>query len=74
MGRRRGRVHGVEVRRRATSGSGDARASEVLIRRICVRYEDGRRTCFIPEFNEEFFSQDDAYQGGWVGAQRFEWP
>jgi hypothetical protein len=63
MGRRRGRLHGVEVRRRATNGSGDPRVSaEVLIRRICVRCEDGKRMCFIPEFQEEFFSQDDAYR------------
>ena len=61
MGRRRGgRFHGVEVKRRATNGPGDRRAAQVLIRRICVRYEDGRRVCFIPEAGEEFFSQDDA--------------
>jgi hypothetical protein len=39
--------HGVQVRRRATNGAGDRRASQVLIRRICVRYEDGRRVCWF---------------------------
>jgi hypothetical protein len=50
MGRRRaGQLHGVEVRRRATNGPGDRRASEAQIRRICIRYEDGRKVCFVPE-------------------------
>ena len=63
MGRRRaGRFHGVEVSRRTTDGSGDPRASGVLIRRICVRYEDGGRVCFVPEAGEEYFSQDDAHR------------
>jgi hypothetical protein len=35
---------------------GDRRASEVLIRRICVRYEDDRKVCFVPEAGEEYFS------------------
>jgi hypothetical protein len=55
-------VHGVEVRRRAAGGPGDPRASEVLIRRICVRYEDGGRVCFVPEAGEEFFSRDDVHR------------
>jgi hypothetical protein len=47
--RRRAWSHGVEVRRRTTNGLGDQRASEVLFRRICVRYEDDRKVCFVPE-------------------------
>jgi hypothetical protein len=63
MGRRKaGRLHGVEVSRRATNGPRDRRAAQVLIRRICVRYEDGRRVCFVPEAGEEVFSQDDAHR------------
>lgn len=31
----------------------------MLIRRICVRYEDGRRACFVHEAREGFFSRDD---------------
>jgi hypothetical protein len=50
------------VKRRATNGPGDQGAGEVLIRRICIRHEDGRRVCFVPEAGEEFFSQDDAYR------------
>jgi hypothetical protein len=34
----------------------------VRIRRICVRYEDGRRVCFVPEAGEEFFSRDDVHR------------
>ena len=51
MGRRRGagQLHGVKVSRRATNGPGGRRASEVQIRRICIRYEDGRKVCFVPE-------------------------
>ena len=60
--RRRSWSHGVEVRRRTTNGPGDRRASEVLIRRICLRYEDDRKVCFVPEAGEEFFSQDDAHR------------
>jgi hypothetical protein len=63
MGRRRAdRSHGVEVKRRATKGPGDRRDGEVLICRICIRYEDDRKVCFVPEAGEEFFSQDDAHR------------
>jgi hypothetical protein len=55
-------VHGITVRRRPTEGLGDPRASKVLISRICIRYDDGRRVCFIPEAGEEFFSQDDVHR------------
>jgi len=67
MGRRRRRAwsHGVEVRRRTTNGPGDRRASEVLIRRICIRYEEGRKVCFIPEAGEEFFPRT-MRTGWWV--------
>lgn len=34
----------------------------MLFRRICVRYEDGRKVCFVPEAWEKFFSQDDAHR------------
>jgi hypothetical protein len=34
----------------------------VLMRRICVRYEDGRRVCFVPEAREKFFSRDDVHR------------
>jgi hypothetical protein len=61
-GSRRGWSHGVELRRRAKNDLGDRRASEVLIRRICVRYEDDRKVCFVPEAGEEYFSQDDAHR------------
>ena len=60
--RRRACSHSVDVRRRTTNGSGDRRASEVLMRRICIRCEDGRKVCFAPEAEEEFFSQDDAHR------------
>ena len=77
MGRRRaGRSHGVEVKRRATNGPGDRRASQVLIRRICIRYEDGRRVCFVPEAGEEFFSRDDAHRVVGmlhIGSEALEW-
>ncbi len=55
-------MHGIEVRKRPTNGSGDPRAGGVWIRRISVRYEDGRRMSFIPEAGEEFFSQDDVHR------------
>jgi hypothetical protein len=67
---RRGWSHGVEVRRQTTNGPGDRRASEVLFRRICVRYEDGRKVCFVPEAGEEFYSQDDARTGWSVCCTR----
>ena len=60
--RRRTWSHGVDVMRRTTNGSGDRRAREVLMRRICIRYEDGRKVCFVPEAGEEYFSQDDAHR------------
>ena len=74
--RRRGWSHGVEVGRRTTNGPEDRRASEVLIRRICVRYEDGRRVCFVPEAGEEFFSQDGAHRVVGMlhkGSEVLEW-
>jgi hypothetical protein len=78
MGRRRaGWSHGVEVKRRsANGGPGDRRASQVLIRRVCMRYEDGRRMCFIPEAGEEFFSQDEAHRVVGmlhIGSEALEW-
>jgi hypothetical protein len=48
----------------------------VLIRRICLRYEDGRRVCFVPEAGEEFFSQDDAHRVVGMlhkGSEALEW-
>jgi hypothetical protein len=74
--RRRGWAHGVQVRRRATNGPGHRRASEVLIRRICVHYEDGRKVCFVPEAGEEFFSRDDAHRVVGMlhkGSEALEW-
>ena len=56
------RMYGIQVRKRPEDSKdlpGDPRASEVLIRRIRVRYEDGRWVCFIPEAGEEFFARDD---------------
>jgi hypothetical protein len=53
-------LHGIEVRRQPTDGLGDPKASEVWLRRISVRYEDGRVISFVPEANQEYFSQDDA--------------
>jgi hypothetical protein len=38
-----------------------------------MRYEDGRRVCFVPEAGEEFFSQDGA-QGGRDVAHRLGGP
>jgi hypothetical protein len=78
MGRRRaGRSHGVEVKRRAANGGpGNRRAGQVLIRRICIRYEDGRRMCFVPEAGEEFFSQDEAHRVVGmlhIGSEALEW-
>jgi hypothetical protein len=52
----------VEMRSRAKNDPGDRRAGQVLMRRICVRYEDDRKVCFVPEAGEEFFSQDDAHR------------
>ena len=75
-GGRRGWSHGVEVERRANNGPGDRWASEVLIRRICVRYEDDRKVCFVPEAGEEFFSQDDAHRVVgmlYKGSEVLEW-
>jgi hypothetical protein len=66
----------VEVGRRANNGPGDRRASEVLIRRICVRYEDNRKVCLVPEAGEEFFSQNDAHRlVGMLhkGSEALEW-
>jgi hypothetical protein len=68
--------HGVEVRRRDRGGPGDQIASEVLIRRICIRYEDDRKVCFVPEAGEEFFSRDDAHRlVGMLhkGSEALEW-
>jgi hypothetical protein len=68
--------HGVEVRRRGGNGVGKPRAAEVLIRRICLRYEDGRRACFVPEAGEEFFSRDDVHRVvGFLheGSEALEW-
>jgi hypothetical protein len=46
-------MHGVGVRRQTTTGgTGHRRAGQVLIRRIYLRYEDGRRACFVPESGE----------------------
>ncbi len=52
MGRRRGQWQGVEVSRRAADDSWDPITGAMLIRRICIRYEDGRRVCFVPEAGE----------------------
>jgi hypothetical protein len=75
-GRRSGPLHGIEVRRRAKNGPGDRRAAQVKIRRICVRYEDGRRVCFVPEAGEEFFSRDDVHRVVGmlhIGSEALEW-
>ncbi len=65
------------MKTRATEdGLGDRRASQVLIRGICVRYEDGRRVCFIPEAGEEFFSRDDVHRVVGmlhIGSEALEW-
>lgn len=53
-------MHGIEVSKRKADGLGNQRASGMRIRRISVRYEDGREMSFIPEAEEEYFSQDDA--------------
>ena len=58
MSGRRGQLHGVAVRKRSQGSPVDPRASEMLIRRICIRYEDGRRVCFVPEAENEFSSRD----------------
>ena len=74
--RRRSWSHGVEVRRRTTNGPGEQRASEVLMRHICVRYEDDRKVCFVPEAGEEFFSRDDAHRVVGMlhkGSEALEW-
>ena len=52
----------MEMRSRAKNDPGDRRAGQVLMRRICVRYEDDRKVCCVPEAGEEFFSQDDAHR------------
>ncbi len=77
MGRRRvSRLQGVEVSRRATDDSWTPVAGAMLIRRICIRYEDGRRVCFVPEAKEEFFSRDDVHRVvGFLhgGSEALEW-
>lgn len=76
MAGRRDWSHGVRVRTRAANGTEARTASQVLIRRICVRYEDGRRMCFIPEFEEEFFSRDDVRRVVGmlhIGSEHLEW-
>jgi hypothetical protein len=48
----------------------------VLIRRICLRYGDNRKVCFVPEAGEEFFSQNDAHRlVGMLhkGSEALEW-
>jgi hypothetical protein len=73
---KRGWSDGIEVRRRDWGGPGDRRASQVLIRRICVRYEDDRKVCFVPDAGEEFFSQDDAHRVVGMlhkGSEALEW-
>ena len=69
-------MRGIEVKRRAHNDPDDRRAAEVLIRRICLRYEDGRRACFVPEAGEEFFSRDDAHRVVGMlhtGSEDLEW-
>ena len=76
MGGKRGWLQGVEVRRRDTSGRGERRSAEVLIRRICLGYEDGRRVCFVPEAEEEFLSRDDVHRVVGMmhtGSEDLEW-
>jgi hypothetical protein len=76
MDSRRSWSHGVEVKRRAADDSWNLVAGEMLIRRISIRYEDGRRVCFVPEAGEEFFSQDDARRVVGMlhtGSEDFEW-
>jgi hypothetical protein len=68
--------HGVRVSRRAADTVWNPVAGEVLVRRICVRYEDGGRPCFVPEAGEEFFSRDDVHRVVGmlhVGSERPEW-
>jgi hypothetical protein len=60
-------MHGVEVRWQATtSETGDRRADQVLIRRICSRYEDGRRVCFVPESGSS--TSPETTCTGWSGC------
>ncbi|MEW6636235.1 MAG: hypothetical protein AB1425_05415 [Actinomycetota bacterium] len=54
-------MHGIYVTRKASSSTGAQGASEIRIRRISIRYEDGTVT-FVPEAGEEFFSQDDVHR------------
>jgi hypothetical protein len=68
--------HGIRVSRRATNVPADRSANQVLIRRICLRYEDGGRACFVPEAEEEFFSRDDAHRVVGTlhkGSETLEW-
>ena len=46
---RHDRPHGVRVIRRTADADWSPVAGEVLMRRVCVRYEDGKRVCFVPE-------------------------
>ena len=76
MGKRRDWSHGVRVERRTPHGAEDRGAGEVLIRRIRVRYGDGRRTRFVPGAGEEFFSRDEAHRVVGVlhkGSETLEW-
>ena len=76
MDSRRSWSHGVEVSRRAADDSWNPVAGEMQIRRICIRYEDGRRVCFVPEAEEEFFSRDDVHRVVGmlhIGSEALEW-
>ena len=76
MDGRRNWSHGVEVRRRDGNSVGKPRTAEVVIRRICLRYEDGRKVCFVPEAGEEFFARDDAHRVVGMlhkGSEVLEW-
>src|SRR5215212_5109318 len=71
-----GRLYGVEVSRRVTDISWNPVASEPLMSRVCVRYEDGRKVCFVPEAREEFFSRDDVHRVVGMlhkGSEPLEW-
>ena len=73
---RAGGLNSIEVSRRGADDSWDPTAGEMLIWRICVSYEDGRKVCFVPEAEEEFFSQDEAHRVVGMlhsGSEALEW-
>lgn len=67
-------MHGIVRTRNLNRESTEPRYTN--IRRIEVRYTDGRDLCFVPEAKREFFSGEDSNQLGRVlttASSTVEW-